>query len=248
MVRAILEGRKTQTRRTKGLERINDPEEKDCYSSLEHVTSVDDPTKNGVFLELKADSSRGLFVPYPYGAIGDLIWVRETFLAYPDKGFAYKASTDSEGEELRRAYVDKGELWCRWKPSIHMPKEAARIWLMVEEVRVERLQDISEEDAIAEGVEWVDTGSAISHGYRDYMSRDLDDLNYADPTDSFDSLWESINGEESWEKNPWVWVVKFRVLSTEGKPSVDVIRENWESVNSSLWTVDSREEVKDGLD
>jgi hypothetical protein len=99
----------------------------------------------------------------------------------------------------------------KWKPSIHMPKEAARIWLEVTEVRVERLHDITEEDAIAEGVE------KLNNWWKDYTS-DQDAYDMQTAMCSFDSLWKKINGEESWNENPWVWVVSFKVLSTTGKP------------------------------
>jgi hypothetical protein len=83
-----------------------------------------------------------------------------------------------------------------WRPSIHMPKSAARIWLKVTDVKVERLRDISQEDAVAEGVK---ASPPFAIGY-------------------FKNLWESINGAASWNANPWVWVVEFEVVSKNGKP------------------------------
>jgi len=110
-----------------------------------------------------------------------------------------------------------------FSPSIHLPKWCSRIWLEVTNVRVERLQEITEADAIAEGVErWTETRlkSQPTH-YKCYSDFD----NPADPAtycslakDSFESLWDLINGRESREANPWVWAVSFKVLSTTGKP------------------------------
>jgi len=98
-----------------------------------------------------------------------------------------------------------------------MPKAAARIWLQVEEIRVERLQDITEESAIAEGIIDYEDGT-----YKNYFTqkglREQDGVDCILAKGSFQSLWCSINGLESWDANPWVWVVKFKVLSTTGKP------------------------------
>jgi hypothetical protein len=148
MVSAILEGRKTQTRRI-----LKNPE-----VSMQNC---------------------------PYGKPGDLLWVRETWgiEKRKEKRIVFKARMND--------YPIQDD---RWRPSIHMPKDAARIWLKLTEVRVERLQDITEKDAIAEGIE--------------------DESPYFyNPKYSFISLWESINGEGSFYQNPWVWVLTFEVLS-----------------------------------
>ncbi len=96
----------------------------------------------------------------------------------------------------------------KWKPSIHMPRWASRITLEVTGVRVERLQDISEEDAIAEGVEcWEERGYDDAQDfYRNYHTGG--DLFTAKA--SYRTLWESINGPGSWERNDWVWVIEFK--------------------------------------
>lgn len=107
-----------------------------------------------------------------------------------------------------------------------MPKAASRIWLMVEEIRVERLQDISEEDAVAEGIK--ELGIYSFPIYKDYLNSGMD--GYQTPQWSFRSLWISINGQVSLSENPWVWVVKFRVLSKTGRPSDQVIEQNWKEV------------------
>jgi hypothetical protein len=90
-----------------------------------------------------------------------------------------------------------------WKPSIHMPKRAARIWLRITNVRVERLMDIKREDAKAEGIKIDSITGTKFHNYVDGTTT------YNERT-SFYSLWESINGKESLDSNPWVWVVEFQ--------------------------------------
>jgi hypothetical protein len=96
----------------------------------------------------------------------------------------------------------------QWKPSIHMPRWASRITLEVVSVRVERLQDISEEDAMSESIEsWEERGVDDAQDYyRDYVTGG----HVYNAKDSFRSLWQSINGPGSWEANPWVWVVEFK--------------------------------------
>lgn len=108
---------------------------------------------------------------------------------------AYKADLDSaEAKSMK------------WRPSIHMPRWASRITLDVVDVRVERLQDISEEDAKAEGCEEITPGF-----YRNYLS--TDGATFYSAAMSFQSLWESINGPDSWDANPWVWVVTFKKIN-----------------------------------
>ena len=172
MVRAILEGRKTQTRRVVKF----DP----CPSSYAMVSHYD-----GLGNVVLTDGS---YLRCPYGQPGDRLWVRETWAhrrwmlgdASPDPTTVYRADSD----DLRGCD--------RWRPSIHMPRWASRITLEVVSVRVERLQDISEEDAMAEGV-------ALAENYRGRLAH-------------FAGLWEQINDLGSWNANPWVWVVEFRKL------------------------------------
>lgn len=126
----------------------------------------------------------------PYGKSGDILWVRETwqYVDIPDDytGYVYKASGGLDWEMSNDEWI--------WRPSIFMPRAACRIFLQITDVRVERLQDISEADAIAEGVEKL----GLYPGY-DISSRG-----------KFNGLWTNINGAESWEKNPWVWVISFK--------------------------------------
>lgn len=135
----------------------------------------------------------------PYGKVGDLLWVRETIMNHKWIGeFHYKADKDN-------SFIKEMKGW--FIPSIHMPKEAARIWLEITDIKVERLKDISEEDAIAEGVE------RIADGFKNYakIPKLISTLQCFDKAYySYLSLWESINGFESSELNPWVWVITFK--------------------------------------
>lgn len=122
------------------------------------------------------------FLKCPYGKVGHKLWVRETWqyvdFAGEDNGYVYRA-TDPDWETM--------EEW-KWKPSIFMPREACRIELIITGVRVERLQDISVEDSLAEGIE--------HHSMND-------------PRVEYRWLWEKINGNDSWLSNPMVWVIEF---------------------------------------
>lgn len=193
MVVAELDGRKTMTRRMKGLELVNMAPDK--WSSIE----VDSPFKPIDIFWFEGDDER-IAVRCPYGQPGDLIYVRETWAPAWNQ-VLYKAN--------ERYGKYEGQ---KWKPSIHMPKEAARIWLQVTSIKVERLKDITEEDAKAEGVEKIDESIFCWKHYGGKYA------GCSNAKTSFQSLWQSINGDESWQANPWVWVVSFKVLSTTGKP------------------------------
>jgi hypothetical protein len=131
--------------------------------------------------------------PCPFVDESEMMWVRETWAKAPI-GYVYKADYL---EGVRPESVEK------WQPSIFMPKEACRLKLRIKNIRVERLQDISDEDAIAEGIEQTHLIKNIRF-YRDYINGGAD---Y--PVESFKSLWILINGRESWDNNPLVWVIKF---------------------------------------
>lgn len=202
MVRAILEGRKTQTRR------IVRPQ-----PNVVHGKTKTHLITNNIF----RDGRPGIVIPYP---VGTTLWVRETW-AYatgprrdePDTpehyGFVYR----EEWDRLRPNCPLDG---C-WKPSIFMPRMASRISLRVTDVRVERLQDVTEEDAIAEGVESEVPG--CSSVYWNYLDNLWDG---AFPNDhearcSFQTLWDSLNAKRGypWASNPWVWVYTFKRLEAD---------------------------------
>lgn len=223
MVQAILADRKTQTRRTKGLDEINKKPETYQYKGVFD-------TGNHIFGRMwKGHFVQSEHVKCPYGKPGDLLWVRENFKIIPPNQLHFQA--DPENKAV------KG-----WKPSIHMPKAAARLWLMVEEISVERMQDISEEDAVNEGVEVVKIKGSDGTFYKHYnvtgALKKIADANNADPltihpVSSFQSLWESINGYESWKANPWVWVVKSRILSKTGRPADEIILQHHKSITGA---------------
>lgn len=177
MVRAILEGRKTQTRRV-----VKPQPPLDEWG-------VSKPWQTDAF-EVNGRDYR-----CPYGLPGDRLWVRETF------------SPDYFDAQSRHAYradwtLESGEFVPepKWTPSIHMPRWASRITLEVTDVRVERVQDISNSDIYAEGI----------------LPPDPDEPGPYDPDEgarsAFKDLWWSINAKRGygWEKNPWVWVVEFK--------------------------------------
>lgn len=186
MVRAILEGRKTQTRRVmkpqpfwgerQGLQSAGW-----CFSSPKVA-----------LLSWPGDKlTEALKSHCPYGQRGDRLWVRETFLVDDNRRIP-KTATRKNFEVDYKATSEDSPHW-RWRPSIHMPRWASRITLEITGIRVERLQDISEADAHAEGV----TIRSVTH--YDGQAKDY-----------FFALWEKINGLESWAANPWVWVIEFK--------------------------------------
>ena len=170
MVRAILEGRKTQTRRAV---KFNASHRIQLHGKQWHV---EDP-----------DAVMGC----PYGQKMDRLWVRETFadtrLESQRKPWTYRADESD---------IDRDMYPLKWKPSIFMPREASRITLEITSVRVERLNEISEEDAIAEGTSF----DAAIMCEPDRARR------------AYKLLWNSINGPGSWDKNPWVWVIEFEQI------------------------------------
>lgn len=202
MVQAIIQGNKTQTRRVQGLENVND--NPDRYRVLEAKNNWSE-TKLKALFEVKGSENRPLpqrLSAYcPYGKVGDVLWVRETFCFTGSREylnsetrmpFMYKADI-KDVETAKEVMQDHG--W-KFRPSIHMPKAACRLFLEITSIRVERLQDITEEDASEEGVEcyYDKNGEYVVCSYKD----------------SFEILWSSINGSESWNANPWVWVVEFK--------------------------------------
>lgn len=158
----------------------------------------------------------------PFGQAGDRLWVRESF-AHIYRGNAAPASRRPDDV----AYMADGltpdaSVYGSWKPSIHMPRWASRITLEITGLRVERLQDITEADAIAEGIEhnWSGDLSTGPNGYgsegwkpecgwRHYLNSLDGDPAYT-AGESFSTLWQSIYGASNWTANPWVWVMSFR--------------------------------------
>jgi len=214
MVRAILEGRKTQTRRV-----IKPPK-------WATVDDIEVWPNNAVFVE--DDNEASFWIECPYGKIGDRLWVRETWMpgTYGEVScITYKADNKSIAIENTMEAADrwvsvrrKEEQWpelkpATWRPSIHMPRWASRIDLEITNVRVERLNDINEQDAIAEGIviDIFNQGEPPKHGHFNCAGKYVPAFGEFDPARyKFFRLWESINGAGSWQQNPWVWVIEFK--------------------------------------
>lgn len=223
MVRAILEGRKTQTRRAITKENIRfwsggldypGKFEKADNELLEHMLcdALDFRLIDGVWVwsakafDYQAPATRTQWMgKCQYGQPGDRLWVRENGWERPDRTprmMRHGAGTwepyyfDADG--LTEDERDQLKRWgFKRRPSIHMPRWASRITLGITDVRVERLQEISGADAKAEGV------SIPAH-----VPQDGADMDWA--LREFRKLWQSINDAGSWEKNPWVWAIEFR--------------------------------------
>lgn len=205
MVRAILAGTKTQTRRV---------------VKMPHG-----------FWETTDDLVlRPIPVGCRYGQPGDRLYVRETWAnaTKPLHDPFYRADGEALGRQNPFTYVEREP---RWRPSIHMPRWASRIDLEIAGVRVERLNAISEADAIAEGVESLDSDAPEERTHHDFdralcsncgglrlymggglngVTFDMDCMQCDTHAKRFSHLWESINGAGSWDENPWVWVVEFK--------------------------------------
>lgn len=189
MVRAILDGRKSCTRRLVKPQ----PDEKHTYP-LGFVTDSTEKKEVGCF-GFGVDEYGGSiqYAKPPYQP-GDTLYVRETFIQAAAHTFWYKADD--------KAWMSKD---LRWKPSIHMPKEAARIWLKVTDVRVERLQDITVDGCHREGIN-IET-NAVTDGETLNRKHDFS-------LEKFETLWDSTIknsdiGSYGWNANPWVWVIEF---------------------------------------
>ncbi|HGF5556451.1 hypothetical protein [Klebsiella pneumoniae] len=232
MVRAILDGRKTQTRRIMKVQ----PE-----SNQLGLLLITDSTKHsdiGKYHWAESNATgnhvRSKLFSSPFGAVGERIWVRETWATLGNEDGCYVDWEDNlcKGDERSAARIYRASceqrpgdygLWSipddaywkphtkehkfegAWRPSIHMPRWASRILLEITDVRVERLNAISEEDATAEGVP--PAGSLLP----DYLGTFLTPKgDFATAKVAFQRLWESIYGEESWKANGWVWVISFK--------------------------------------
>jgi hypothetical protein len=204
MIRALLDGKKTQTRRI-----VKSQPQGRLLGLLERPirSMADEPVLRAWFGASEAENS-SKEVTCPYGKPGDLLWIREAFIDdrdeydyalssaapyYKGAGIIFRADVDSDSDPAEG-----------WKPSIHMPRWASRVTLELIEVRVERLWDISEADALAEGVniqlpmfdaEQYDAAGMKGNVYREQYRK----------------VWESINGLDSWDANPWVWALSFDV-------------------------------------
>lgn len=191
MVQAIMEGRKTMTRRVVKIQ----------------------ADKRGYLLSRDGtiETYEGHEFKCPYGKVGDILWVRETFTIKklheepPGEKYIYRADQMHPADRV----------FAKWKPNIFMPKEACRLYLKITSIRIERLKSISEDDAKAEGIEWAKRpGIKPPFGWRNYQTKkESDKFICLFPSSSFETLWNSINGNKSFNKNPWVWIVSFKKIS-----------------------------------
>lgn len=253
MVQAILAGRKTQTRRIIKPKYSNTDimwrEDKYGKYLIERQNDAPEPVRIK-----KEDGTETVQhhlvgyreIPKKY-SIGEILWVREEHYSWGCWEDATGQLTRTGKQKRRFTAKDKTILYpdtfgnnvqvCRnelgWHKRIarFMPKRASRIWLEITDIRVERVQEISEEDAKAEGVEpncddhtkcpspyCKEKGCQGEGQYIHYM-RDLDGFPAYSAKESFESLWQKINGPESWEANPFCWAISFKALSTTGKPN-----------------------------
>lgn len=215
MVRAILEGRKTVTRRIRGLDdlNLNMPE-------IYRLESISQKSGRAVFSHGEK-YEHSFDIRCPYGEVGNRLWVRESFqvskkydrmppseIPWSRGVSTYFAAGGSRAHNASGAYVNEDTIcvpdWVgKMRPSIHMPRQACRILLEVVSIKVERLTDISYEDAAAEGV------------YRDRMDHmwtmtDEGGPCHKYPQAAFRDLWISTGGD--WDANPWVWAIEFKVV------------------------------------
>lgn len=193
MVQAILDGRKSMTRR------IIKGHGFDPNTMPYHDAATYDDPKLGTQYYFKDEGFGYLGIKCPYGEQGDILWVRESFTPITPSKFNRNTSiyyrADAHPTKLK---------YFNWKPSIHMPRTAARIFLEITEIRVERLQAITRGDCMLEGCPFPNMADGPN------------------PKDWFTELWNSIKGPDSWDANPWVWVITFRRIDhpiTDHKPT-----------------------------
>ncbi|UOO89148.1 hypothetical protein LVJ82_17155 [Vitreoscilla massiliensis] len=224
MVQALLSSNKSQTRRI-----IKIPKDYEIHKT--DICRVVSPKGiKGRWGVLANNAKRDLHspevkhIPCPYGGVGDFLWVRETFLPNPssddlawDNHHLSYYEWDGCGSRLAdvppvlqkpehciyRASSTIQDL--KWRPSLFMPRWASRILLEITNVRIERLTEISEGDAKSEGCDHSESIAAIEIGW------------YFKPLSAFRRLWEQINGAKSWEMNPWVWVIEFKVIQQKSR-------------------------------
>lgn len=225
MIRAILDGKKTQTRRVVKPQPPQ-PEQVRAKAGIDFALFQRDDTPGIWYVEGPVWAVRQLMDPpiptpswtCPYGEPGERLWVRESFYCdhcfvgdYERTAAGSRSACEAEWREMV-FYGEARDDWkgCEWdggvpglKPSIHMPRWASRLTLEMTDVRVQRVQEISEPDAYAEGIE---TGTVV----QDFG------MDHARP--AFRTLWDSLNAKRghSWESNPWVWCLTFRRVESIG--------------------------------
>ncbi|MDS7927550.1 hypothetical protein [Acinetobacter sp. V115_6] len=220
MVKAILEGRKTQTRRlVKPQPKFFKGEAGGHWWRCTHVQSM---VRVEEELQNPSEYYKGFIDEVnPFGKKGDRLWVRETFcigtIEEEDnyQGSPKPLSVHQDGDPkqypIYKEYCLRDNISIDdvlWKPSIHMPRSASRILLEITKIRIERLNQISSQDAVQEGLlKLPASGRYVVNQGDQYFGAASNN-----PCEVFKWLWESIYGSSSWELNPWVWVVEFNVI------------------------------------
>ncbi|WP_313129470.1 hypothetical protein [Pseudescherichia vulneris] len=193
MVRALLDGRKTQTRRIMKVQ-------------------LSSGVRTSPFVKSGFEDGHGKEICCPFGAVGDRIWVREAFATLEPGSYEPVKPCDGYAQVVRYAASDRLANSDRdvrgfnWRPSIHMPRWASRLTLEITNVGVQRLQSISQNDAAREGLVRLPASGryCINQGDQYFGSASHD------AREVFSWLWSSIYGDDSWNANPWVWVIEFR--------------------------------------
>lgn len=240
MIRANKEGRKTESRRTRGLQKINEWPNRWYLCGFEFKP---DGTQVHIFKDSHGSHAELLKLKCPYGQKGDILYAKETYRKYyledengilnlDNEIIEYSADGGHEAIPLRdgdgfQIYnKDGSERYLPWKPGMFMPKDVARIWMEVVDSYPERIQDITNTGAIDEGVMVYDREWVYKH-FPEYIkiyefweekTKMYKAPEPVDPRQKYRKLWFLINGQETWDKNIWVWVVKYKILSTTGKP------------------------------
>lgn len=221
MVLAILDGMKMQTRRVcKALENYDFSwglDRKPYIGDYKTFAKVaprkwDNVTLENVWLydlQTAVDESK-TYVLKPSYQPGDILWVRETWFEN-EECLLYKAS---KYENTKEYHGRNGWVQIKWRPSIFMPRKAARIFLKVTNVKVERLQEITAEDVIREGIKYSDSGPYHWHVLDTKLNAWI---NFHFHDEAFKHLWDSLNAKRGygWDTNPWVWVYEFEDISRE---------------------------------
>lgn len=183
MIQAILKGHKKMTRRVAKFNWLKDDNYKYWKLSGGLYDAALDEGEWGTIQDFESEDGKWMNMAKYHSMVGDILWVRETFTKTEAGNYLYKADLPTLAGGIK------------WKPSIFMPKEACRIWLKITDIKIEKLKDISEADAFDEGVQDLN-GEQASPGWGLCQAR-------------FKQLWVKINGAESWNQNPYVWVVSF---------------------------------------
>jgi len=206
MVKSIIIGAKTKTRRLVSTDLFG------CDIKY-NVELADNNSSVHFRFNNNSEYSAGFVSRY---RIGTIIWIRETWQETYNSKLAkwepiYKADD--------KTYIDEDGI-LKWKPSIHMPRKYARIFLKVANIRVERLRDITDTDSIAEGIETVHN----RYCYKNYESKRKSKHDFfLSPINSFGSLWKSVYGNESWDSNAWVWVYDFEKIEVTENLKIEFI-------------------------